>query len=339
MSEGQEGGDLVCNRAALGRLMPLFVRLDREGVVVDAGPTLRKLAGPAALGRRLSEVFVLIHPRSFARARDLIQPAPLRLTLRGPAPTGFKGTAVPLEGGGGVLLNLSFSYGLREAVREHALSDTDFAATDLAFELLFLAEANAAVMAEARKFAERLRGARAQALEQALTDPLTGLRNRRGLDRAMARLRSSGTGFGLIHVDLDHFKRINDSLGHAEGDRVLVSVAVRLRAAVRDDDGVARIGGDEFVVLLPGVRDPARAAAVAERILVSLAGSTAAEEGADPGPRISASFGIVIWDGEPGVTADQILLAADQALYRSKDAGRGQISFVAGQAAEGQEAS
>lgn len=322
---------MCCGPAELGRLMPLFAWLDRQGVLLDAGPTLQKLAGPGAVGRPLGEIFALVHPRGFGQALELTRAAPLRLVLRGPIATAFKGAAVPLAGGE-VLLNLSFSYGLREAVRDHGLSDTDFAATDLAFELLYLTEANGAVMAEAKKSSERLRGARAQAVEQSLTDPLTGLRNRRGLDRTLGRLAASGQRFGLIHVDLDHFKAINDTLGHAAGDAVLAAVGARLRQVVRDDDSVARIGGDEFVVLLPGLAERGGVLRVAERILAALAQPVGRGEGG--AIAVSASLGAVIWDGAVAgpLSAERLLNEADRALYRSKDAGRGRVTFAAGEA-------
>ena len=322
---------LSCSRTVLGGLMPMFLRLDDSGRLVDAGPTLRKLIGPEAIGRHLAEVFVLIRPKACIRAQDLTHGGPLRLNLRGPVPTGFKGIAMPLHGGG-VLMNLSFSYGLREAVRDHGLSDTDFAATDLAFELLFLAEANAAIIARARRFSEGLNKARAQALEQALTDPLTGLHNRRGLDRVVAHLQAEGRVFALIHVDLDHFKRINDTLGHAAGDLVLKTVARRLRGAVRDNDSVARIGGDEVVVLLSGMTDKSGVELVAKRIVNSLAEPvSAADDGGDrSGPVIdvSASLGVVVRDGGEPRAIEELLVLADQALYRSKDAGRGRFTFA-----------
>jgi diguanylate cyclase (GGDEF)-like protein len=311
--------------AALGRLMPLFLLLDTELRVVAAGPTLAKIAGPGLLGRPLDESFELVQPLPPVDAAALLAAPVLRLRLRGAAGTSFKGVAVRGPPPGGTLVNLSFSYGLREAIADHALSATDFAVTDLAFELLFLAEANAAVMAEARKSSERLRGARARALEQALTDPLTGLRNRRGLDRTLQRLAAAGTPFGLVHVDLDHFKRINDTLGHAAGDRVLTEVAARLRRAVRDDDSVARLGGDEFVVLLPGLRDRSAVEAVAQRLLADLARPL---EPPLPGaPGISASLGVVLWSGVGPIEAEALLSAADRALYASKGAGRGRVTF------------
>jgi len=317
---------LSFSRAALGGLMPLFLRLDSDCRLVDAGPTLRTLTGAAAIGRHLCEVFQLVRPRGCPDARALTRGAPLRLTLRGPVSTGFKGVAVPIQDRG-VLMNLSFSHGLREAVRDHGLSDTDFAATDLGFELLFLAEANAAIIARARRFSEGLRRARAQALEQALTDPLTGLSNRRGLDRVVAGLQAERRPFAVIHVDLDHFKQINDTLGHAAGDLVLETVGRRLRDAVRENDSVARIGGDEFVVLLPGMTDRAGVGQVARRVLAALAEPVPAAGGGE-GIAVSASLGVVVRDATEAATIEEVLMQADRALYRSKGAGRGRFTFA-----------
>lgn len=315
---------VACSSAALGRLLPLHARLDAGAVLRGLGPTLRKLTGAAALGQPLASVLIPVHPARVTAARDLLQDAPLRLVLRGSVPTPFKGVAVPLADGG-VLVNLSFSYRLQEAVRDHRLSGSDFAPTDLANELLYLAEANAAILAAARRASDGLRGARAQALEQALTDPLTGLRNRRGLDRALDRLSRSGQPFGLIHIDLDHFKKINDTWGHPVGDQLLVEVAARLRQVVRDADAIARLGGDEFVVLLLGQSDPERVRAVAQRILQTLRQPVALPP---PSPAISASLGVAVCDGAAPARIDDLLMAADRALYRSKEAGRGRVTLA-----------
>ena len=169
-------------------------------------------------------------------------------TARAP---GFRGLAVPLDGGG-VLINLSFGMTVVEAVRDHRLTDADFAPTDLAMELLYLVEAKTAVMQELRDMNRRLEGAKTAAEEQALTDTLTGLRNRRAMDMALSRLMLRGTPFGLMHLDLDFFKAVNDTLGHAAGDHVLRQVARVLRVQMRGGDTVARMGGDEFVVAPAG---------------------------------------------------------------------------------------
>jgi len=323
----------VCRPQELGGLMPMLLWLDPAGTVRAAGPTLRKILGQPPQGRHLCDLFELVDPRGIASAQDLARRTPIRLHLRKGGGAGLKGVAVVLEDGS-VLVNLSFGPDLHQALRAYGLSDSDFAATDLAFELLYLTEANAAVIAEARKFSERLRSARAQALEQALTDPLTGLRNRRGLDRALTRLQRDRGGFGLIHVDLDHFKQVNDTRGHGVGDQLLQVVADRLRQGVRDGDCVARIGGDEFVVLLPGMRERARIGRIARRLLSSILRPftpdplTPGEAAGEP-VQVSASLGVAVWDGQGPVSAEVLLELADRALYRSKESGRGRITFDA----------
>lgn len=262
--------NLSLDPAALGDMMPMFLWVDAQCRIQGMGPTLRKLVGPVAPGTPLEEVFALRRPRRISCAADLVQANRIRLSFANPPGTGFKGVAVPLAGDDCALVNLSFGYGVREAVRDHGLNDTDFAPTDLAIELLYLAEAKAAVMAELDRMNQRLLGAKQQAEAQALTDTLTGLGNRRALERQMQQLLAAGASFGLMHVDLDHFKQVNDTLGHAAGDQVLVAAAAALRQAVRGDDLVARVGGDEFIVLLPTIRDFAPIRRIGQALLAQL---------------------------------------------------------------------
>ncbi|MFM9857185.1 diguanylate cyclase [Pseudoxanthobacter sp. M-2] len=159
----------------------------------------------------------------------------------------------------------------------------------------------------------------------ALHDPLTGLANRTlfrdRLHLEIARCRRTGAHFALFWLDLDRFKEVNDRLGHEAGDTVLKTVAERLKAAVRDEDTVARIGGDEFVVLRAARESegaPA-AAALAARLAATL------DEPVDCAGvpvRIGLSVGVSLTEVE-GLEADRLLRAADRALYRAKDGGRG----------------
>ncbi len=311
--------------AALGQLMPMHLLLDPDCRVLAMGPTLAKLLGPAGQGAALTALFALQTPRAATRANDLTIVPRLRLHLRSPPGTGFKGVAVPLQDVGQVLLNLSFGWGVREAVRDHRLSDTDFAPTDLAIELLYLAEARAAVMGELDKMNHRLRGAKLQAEEQALTDPLTGLRNRRAMERQLALLIAARIDFALIHVDLDYFKQVNDTLGHAAGDHVLRKVATILRSAVRANDVVARVGGDEFVVLMSGPRDPAPLERLGAHILDRMQAPILFE--GQP-CRVLASMGAVLSAHHPHLDAARLLAEADRALYASKEAGRGRLTVA-----------
>ncbi|MEO6501611.1 MAG: sensor domain-containing diguanylate cyclase [Jatrophihabitantaceae bacterium] len=155
-------------------------------------------------------------------------------------------------------------------------------------------------------------------------DGLTGLANRRSaydsLAAMIARARRTRTTLGVVMFDLDRFKQINDGYGHAAGDEVLRSVAGALRDTVRDTDICARVGGEEFVVLLPdaGLRD---ARLVAERLRIRFRDCEIAAIGSS----VTASFGVA--ELQPSdATAESLLLRADQAMYRAKALGRDQVA-------------
>lgn len=311
--------------AALGQLMPMHLWLDAACRIRGAGPTMLKLMGNDVLGRGLDSVFQLRVPRRADHAGALLRAQRLLMKLRASPGTGFKGVAVPLGGEGEVLLNLSFGYAVHDAVRDHGLSATDFAPTDLAIELLYLHEAKVAVMGEVSRMADRLQGAKARAEAQAVTDALTGLGNRRAMEAALDRLLHSADGFALIHLDLDYFKQVNDTLGHAAGDHVLVETAARLRASVRGADLVARVGGDEFVILLAGVHDLPPLHRVGALILRRM--SEAITFQGQP-CRVAASMGAVLRQPGQMIPGEQLLARADAALYASKGAGRARLTLA-----------
>ena len=310
---------------ALGQVMPLHLILDESCHIRGTGPTLTKLLGPGVLGAPLTSVFSLRMPARLENAGHLLRAQRLLMNLRAPPGTGFKGVAVPLGGEGGVLVNLSFGYAVRDAVRDHGLSATDFAPTDLAIELLYLHEAKAAVMGEVTRMADRLQGAKARAEAQAVTDALTGLGNRRAMEATLQRMLTSGDGFALLHLDLDFFKQVNDTMGHAAGDHVLVETAARLRASVRGADLVARVGGDEFVILLAGVSHEAPIQRVGSQILRRM-GEGIVYQGRPC--RVAISIGAVLRLPGQETTGEQLLEAADAALYASKGAGRARLTLA-----------
>jgi diguanylate cyclase (GGDEF)-like protein/PAS domain S-box-containing protein len=159
-------------------------------------------------------------------------------------------------------------------------------------------------------------------------DPLTGLPNRRLLDdrltQALSMAQRSGHGVGVMVIDLDRFKVINDTHGHELGDRVLQAVAKRLRSTVRRVDTVARLGGDEFIVVLPELRRATDAMRVASKIQQQLAKPIAI---ARHSFTVGASIGIGVYPSD-GIDPEALLRAADAAMYRAKSTGTGGVEFV-----------
>jgi diguanylate cyclase (GGDEF)-like protein len=159
-------------------------------------------------------------------------------------------------------------------------------------------------------------------------DMLTGLLSRRPMEHLLLaeskRQRRFARGFGLLSIDIDHFKKINDSCGHAAGDAVLKRVAEALRASARDIDSVARMGGEEFYVLLPGA-DEAGAESVAVRVLETVRGLHHPE--IDDAP-VTISIGLVVTEA-PDEPIQALQRRLDQALYSAKAAGRDRLERAA----------
>ncbi len=187
-----------------------------------------------------------------------------------------------------------------------------------------VAERSAAAEERARELAQV--NVRLETLS--LLDPLTELLNRRGLQQTLSqeiqRARREGESLLALLVDLDDFKRVNDTLGYAVGDVVLKEVAQKLREALRATDHVARIGGDEFMVLLPDTR-PAEGVRVAEKVRLAVSGSPVWVSSGEV-VRVTASFGLVsVPLGLP--TLDDLVSHAHMALHESKHAGKNQVFF------------
>jgi diguanylate cyclase (GGDEF)-like protein len=193
-------------------------------------------------------------------------------------------------------------------------------------DVLIASELDSSRLTRSMQHARQRQRAQGHLYHGALHDELTRLAKRTLLNQrianALARSRRIGNTFALIYVDLDHFKRINDTHGHDVGDAVLVAVSNRLRSAVREYDTVARLGGDEFAILLDTLDDTVEAETVARRVLASLAPPVRV---AEQDLVVTASMGISVFpDG--GDAADDLLRSADRAMYRAKRAGRNTYS-------------
>jgi diguanylate cyclase (GGDEF)-like protein/PAS domain S-box-containing protein len=170
-----------------------------------------------------------------------------------------------------------------------------------------------------------LKAGQEQLRDLALHDPLTGLGNRSLLKEHIARAISNGethgTQFAVVLLDLDGFKRVNDSLGHVVGDELLKSAAGRLVSALRSEDVVTRMGGDEFVILLNGTSNPKTLHSVATRILTAIERPFKIQ---DMSLHVTTSIGLAVYP-EHGTSEETLLKHADLAMYRAKDKGKNTV--------------
>lgn len=310
--------EMTLQSAALA-LMPMHLLIDGTGCIQSMGTTLARLTGPV---RDFTQAF------SVAGEGDAAIPCGrvdrVFLQMRAPPGQQLRGRAIPLAQGG-VLMNLGFGIGVIEAIRNFDLTDRDFAPADLAIELLFLHEANSAMTAELSRANLRLEEERSKAETEAFTDPLTGLLNRRGLGLSFPSIHQADGAFAVAALDLDHFKALNDTHGHASGDEMLREVAARLRSVTRSVDVVARAGGDEFILLLPGIADRGRLLRLGGR-MIDMIEQPARINGTLC--RVSASVGFALSSDFRDATLPQMIAAADAALYAAKRGGRGQVRIA-----------
>lgn len=172
-----------------------------------------------------------------------------------------------------------------------------------------------------------LRQQQAELERLAIYDPLTGLLNRREFERraqmALAQAQRDGAPVAVLMSDLDHFKRINDSLGHQAGDAVLTHAANKLTQGIRTTDHLCRYGGEEFVLLLPNTTVDS-ATQLADKLRQTLATQPASWQGQDIA--VTASWGVAGSSADHPLSLDDLIRLADQALYRAKAAGRNRVA-------------
>ena len=312
--------------AVLDQLCPMHLLLSANGEIRHSVPQIQKLRSQSLLaGRHFLETVTVKRPRGIDGMKDLHRATGVKLHLafRDSPRTELKGLLVPL-GDRRLIVNLSFGISIFDGVQDYALTNADFAATDLAIEMLYLMEAKSAAMEASRRLNLRLQEARITAEEQAFTDTLTGLKNRRALNAVLERLITAGEGFAVMHVDLDYFKAVNDSLGHAAGDHVLQVVARIMQQETRSSDMVVRLGGDEFTVVLPDVRGEGILRRIGQRIIDRLEEPIRYKGEVC---KVSASIGTVWIQRGDRQPREVVLANADAALYASKHAGRGRHTF------------
>lgn len=189
-----------------------------------------------------------------------------------------------------------------------------------------------------RRYQERLRSTYQRSLSLALTDSLTGLYNRRytirHLEGLMQRRGDSGKPVSVLLFDIDHFKSVNDTYGHAAGDEVLKIIAQRASANLRTNDMVARFGGEEFVVVMADTSLDL-ATMIAERIRERIAARPISRSDDPEGLTVTVSIGVAM-AGPEDTTPDDLLRHADAAMYRAKAAGRNRVEIDHGDSASDQ---
>jgi diguanylate cyclase (GGDEF)-like protein/PAS domain S-box-containing protein len=279
-------------RALIDSSPDLITVVDADGRILYQSPAIARMLGYQAQAPLGTPIGHLLHPDDTAR---------MEKTLRDSEPD--DGGAKPVECR---WRHADGSLRWLESVCNNLLGDPQVAGVVL----------NSRDVTERHQLSEQLR-------RRAFHDPLTGLANRAKFEeRLQQALGRAGAALAVLFLDVDNFKMVNDSLGHSAGDDVLGEIAHRLRACVRVGDTVARMGGDEFAVLLVGLDASIRAPRIAERILRELAMPLEL----DRRPiTLSASIGIAC--GGSVQSAQEILRDSDLALYAAKRAGKGQAQL------------
>jgi sigma-B regulation protein RsbU (phosphoserine phosphatase) len=306
-----------------GELVALMGTVAEATAAMLAAPSLDALGEAAAehlprLGIRAGAIALFTEPNRVTEESEATlmfgekgrSEGPVRFPTRQIAPCGF------LDGRSAVVVPLGFRG------ERLGLAALEFGAPDtMLYEELRLVLSSAVTGALLARAVDQ---ARREVEKLAITDPLTGLHNRRHLSERIrdefVRMRRHPRSLSLALVDLDGFKQVNDRFGHEAGDRVLVTVAQRLRTGLREVDIVARFGGDEFVILLPET-SAAQACMVSGRILQNLSGQPIDEHGI-----VGATFGVATTDDDGlQIDADELLRRADHALLCGKRAGKGRV--------------
>ncbi len=325
---------------ALDEVAPFSLVVAGDGTLLHVGRSIRKTLSldPADPPVGFFELFRITSPRRLRDTKDLAAACGKRLSLEATRkdqtdPVTLRASiAATGSAQDAFIILMSLGADLPKLVDELGLSNQDFAHADPSTDLLYLLKTQTALLQDANDLAERLKAAKEKAEALALSDPLTGLPNRRALETyTKTRLfhgLSKGQRAHLLHIDLDRFKQVNDRLGHAAGDAILVRVTDDLRAACGPDGFVARIGGDEFVLILktPSTMDDVRR--LAADLIATI--STPLEIGKQQA-MVGASIGVTVIDPEAPKNIDTYLLEADLALYDVKNAGRGAVKVFSGE--------
>ncbi len=329
----------VVHSDALDEIIPFAFIVTADGQSLHIGRTIRKALNLSeACQPNFFDIFDFSAPRRMVGNQDLHLACGKRISLK--TKGGEDGASLELRASVArshptrkeFIILTSLGRRMPELIERLQLSDRDFAHADASIDLFYFLNTQSELLRDTQTMAERLREAKELAEAQAHTDTLTGLPNRRALTAyAECLLGKPGSERGnvfLLHVDLDRFKQVNDSLGHAAGDAILRRVTSDLLAASDDDGLVARIGGDEFVLIATRFQSEDQVEAMAEDLIASISAPLKVN---GMQAKVGASIGITLI--RPGSTKsiDTFLLEADLALYDVKNSGRGAVKVFCGE--------
>ncbi|WP_134682287.1 GGDEF domain-containing protein [Paracoccus ravus] len=297
-------------------IFPMHLVISRDGRIFSAGRTISKMIGDQKF---FQHVFGIDSGIELFNAGDFDAER-----LSGPSicVRSLMFNDLCLQGsssrsGNFYILNFGFGMGLRTAVERLNLVRGDFAPSDPSLDFLLIGEAMRAATAEINHLADRVDTARISAEKHAVTDPLTGILNRRGFELEMARaIRRFGTSpFSLFQLDVDDFKQINDAHGHLFGDLCLRHVADVLRVNLGEKGVCGRVGGDEFSALVFGNFTLDQLGRLKEKILLAISSPLYSQKS-----KVHISACIGYWRANDLVNLDAASLwhAADLALYSEK---------------------
>ncbi|MEL7154968.1 MAG: EAL domain-containing protein [Actinomycetota bacterium] len=294
--------------------------------VVDAGPTLSRWLGRELTGEAFDDCFAVRRP-----ALTALDPASVAARRRSVYVLDALGTPYQLRGqmipdGDHLLFVGSPVLTTASNVEELGLSMTDFAPHDATVDMVVLQRFAEMQLADLQARAIELEeavSARDQFSYRATTDSLTGLANRRAFWDSCRSAVESGAPLGLLFIDVDRFKSVNDRFGHGAGDAVLSQIADRLTQSVRISDLVARLGGDEFAVLLSDA-DTETVAGIVDRLVANVRAPIVFDE-----RELSASVSIGVVTDTRGKSVDELVQDADAAMYEGRQRGRGNVTWFA----------
>lgn len=307
----------------MDQICPFHVAFGGEGDVIRMGPSFPKIA-PHFSNQEACSFWDPDGPITL-KAMTERPVRNLRVHVGGADDVHLVGQSFPVFDGAWLFLGPTLEEITKR--RDSGFRRDDFPAQMLIEDILFLIEAKSVVLAASEDITARLQHEKSQAEHRALSDTLTGLGNRHAYDHFLETEGVCKMGRCAMHLDLDKFKAVNDTLGHAAGDFVLQHVARLLLDVTRREDEVIRMGGDEFIVILAGIRDRINAEEIAERILAR------SHEPIDfRGARceFGVSIGMAWQNDHRSASLSQLTEMADKALYKAKENGRGQFKWYLG---------